>query len=102
MDEINFDCGAFFLPYEQEFAVFGQGPVGIVDDEFEFVDLASDGVEERGDGVVIGDGLRVFVVQLVGHLACRDELFELFLDAAGALCDFLDEQEVSGVEFVGL
>ena len=84
------------LSDEQELAVLGKRPEGIVDDEFELVDLTTDDVEHRGDGVVIGDGFRVLVLYLVGHLTCCHEFLDLCLDGGCALGNLLDELDVAG------
>ena len=90
------------LPDKQQLAVLGQCPETVLDDEFELVDLAADGLHGGTDGVVVLDGALVDVVDAVGDAAGIGELLNQALDALGALGNLLDELEVAGAETCGL
>ena len=90
------------LPDEQQFAVLGQWPEAVVNDEFELVYLVANLVEHRGDGVVVGDGFLVLVCNLVGNLAGLDKLLHLCFDGGCALCYLLDELKVARIQLAGL
>ena len=93
--------GGLGLSDEQQFAVLGQRPEAVIDDEFKLVNLIANLVEHWSDGVVIGDGFLVLVSNLIGDLASLDEFLYQRLDGGRALCDLIDELEVAGTELFG-
>ena len=62
------------LSDEQQFAVFGQWPEAVVNNELELVNLVADGIQMGLHGVVVSNGLVVLVLNLVGQLAGVDQL----------------------------
>lgn len=95
-----FDCCA--LSYEKEFAILGQCPHLVLYDEFEFVDVISNGVKVGCDFVVISYGKLAHILYFVDNLALLNHGFNVFSYEADVLVDFFDEVDVVGCEFFHL
>ena len=87
---------------EQQFTILWQWPEGIIDNEFEFVNLTTNAVKEWCNRVVIGNSFLTLVCNAVGDLACSHKFFDLCLDTAGTFGYLFDELEVTGTECIGL
>lgn len=57
---------------EEELAIFGERPHFVLDDEFEFVDVVADGVQEGLDLVVVGHGEGADVGETIHLFALLD------------------------------
>ena len=86
------------LAYEQQFAVFGQGPETVFDNHLQMVCLMTDGLHLGFHGVVIGDGAGVNIVDAVGDAAGIGQFLHIPLDTFRALGYLLDEFHVSHAE----
>ena len=71
--------------YEEHFAVLGQGPELIVDDEFEVVDVVAYLLDEWCYGVVIGDGSFAAVLDAIGDSTGFDEPFAVLGYSMGVI-----------------
>ena len=85
------------LSYEQQLAIFRQWPKGIVDDEFQLVDLITNFVEFRLYLVVVDNCLLVLAFNLVGKLAGIHQLLYAFLNSRSTLGNLLNNLEVTGI-----
>ena len=93
--------GGFRSADEEEFAIFGEGPHFILDDELEFVDVVANVAQERLDLVVIGHGDGANVGEAVHFLALLDHRFDGIDDEVGVVVDLFDERDVVGTELLG-
>ena len=89
------------LPDEQQFAILGQWPETVVDDELQFVNLIANLVEHWSNGVVVGNGFLVLVANLVGYLTGLDKLLDQRLYGGSSLGNLLDELDVTGIQTGG-
>ena len=69
---------------EEHFAVLGEGPEFVIDDEFQVIDMITDLFDEGRYGVVIGDGPLAAVLDAICHPACFDKAFHI-LDDEGVI-----------------
>ena len=92
---------AFRSADEEELAIFGERPHFVLDDEFEFVDVVADGVQERLDLVVVGHGEGADVGETIHLFALFHHLLNGIDDEIGVEIDFFDERDVVGAELCG-
>ena len=92
---------AFRSADEEEFAIFGERPHFVLDDEFEFVDVVANVAQEGLNLVVIGHGEGANVGEAVHFLALLDHGFDGIDDEIGVVVDLFDERDVVGAELLG-
>ena len=97
----NRSAAVFRLADEEHFAVFGQRPQLIINDELQFVHVVTDALEQACHCIVIGDGLVALAGELVGHLACVHQFLHILGDEAAVLAYLLNEYHVVGTHFLG-
>ena len=86
---------------EEELAIFGERPHFVLDDEFEFVDVVADGVQERLDLVVVGHREGADVGETIHLFALFHHLLNGIDDEIGVEIDLFDECDVVGAELCG-
>ena len=73
-----------FLSDKQKFAILRQSPEFIGYDKLELVYLIAYLLHLRSHSVVVGNSLKMFVLYLIGNLACVDQFFHTTLNNLSA------------------
>ena len=89
------------LSDEQQLSVLRQWPEGVVNDQFEFVNLVTDIIELGLHGIVVGNGFLAHTLNLVGNTTGLYEGFYVLCDEAAVLADALYECQIVGADLQG-
>ena len=89
------------LANEEELAIFRECPKFIGNDEFELIDVIAYLLHLRSYGVVVGDCLKMLVLDAVGNAASLNELFYSVLNNLCTLGYLRDDFLVARGEFLG-